>query len=165
MSSNGTIHIAGHGIIADEQIWQSAERPKLKGGIVLYDSTLYVNMCVWCFMCRVLFHLLYVCRWADEIQALKLQADLVTLSTCSSAVGNVGNDGLAGLPRALLVAGVTSVVATLYDVRDTETKDFMLKFYHCIFLWNSDFILEFFFSLFIFWSWIFFCLTLSILNY
>lgn len=55
---------------------------------------------------------------------------LVTLSACGSAVGlTVPDQGILGLPRAFLIAGANSVVASLWSVDDAASAQFMLRFY------------------------------------
>lgn len=55
---------------------------------------------------------------------------LVTLSACGSALGvTVPDQGILGLPRAFLIAGAKSVVASLWSVDDAASAQFMLRFY------------------------------------
>ena len=65
-----------------------------------------------------------------DLYQLRLSADLVTLSGCStgrSAV--VGGDELLGLVRGLLYAGARAVLLTLWDAYDRSAADFMTAFY------------------------------------
>ena len=66
-----------------------------------------------------------------EIQAQwQLDADLVTLSACRSALGaNIRGEGYVGLTTTFLTAGARSVVATQWDVQDEPTQQFMRTFY------------------------------------
>lgn len=65
-----------------------------------------------------------------EIFNLKLDADLVVLSACRSALGpNLRGEGLMGLTRGFLYAGASSVVASLWDVEDRATSVLMKAFY------------------------------------
>ncbi len=59
-----------------------------------------------------------------EIYALKLNADLVMLSACSSGAGEAKNihEGIRGLTGAFLYAGSSSVTATLWKVRDSAAR-------------------------------------------
>lgn len=60
----------------------------------------------------------------------KLDADLVTLSACESAVGKfAGGDGLLGFAQAFLLAGSRSVCLSLWKVDDTATTLLMTRFY------------------------------------
>jgi CHAT domain-containing protein/tetratricopeptide (TPR) repeat protein len=70
-----------------------------------------------------------------EILDLPLNADLVTLSACDTALGSgyfadlpVG-DEFVGLNRAFLAAGSTSVMATLWQVDDRASVSLMQHFY------------------------------------
>jgi CHAT domain-containing protein/tetratricopeptide (TPR) repeat protein len=65
-----------------------------------------------------------------DIYNLKLDADLVTLSGCGTALGDVaGGDEVIGLTRAFLYAGARSVISSLWDVDDASTAEFMQSFY------------------------------------
>lgn len=65
-----------------------------------------------------------------EIFNLQLQADLVVLSACDTALGrNVRGEGLLGVTRALLYAGASSVLVSLWQVADESTGDLMTRFY------------------------------------
>ena len=64
------------------------------------------------------------------IAGLSLNADLVTLSACDTAVGKQeGEEGVTSLANAFLVAGSRTVVATLWSVQDNFTTEFMERFY------------------------------------
>ncbi len=66
-----------------------------------------------------------------EVLGLNLQGtELVTLSACDTAQGVIDySEGVYGLVRAFKIAGVHAVLMTLWSVRDTEAKDFMIAFY------------------------------------
>ncbi|MDM7925455.1 MAG: CHAT domain-containing protein, partial [bacterium] len=65
-----------------------------------------------------------------EICGLKLNADLVVLSGCGTALGKPSRgEGLIGMSRAFLHAGVPSTVASLWPVDDASTAVFMERFY------------------------------------
>ena len=66
---------------------------------------------------------------ADEIYDLRLDADLVVLSACRTALGPVEGDGVIGFARAFLSAGARSVVATQWDVSDRVSYEVMREFY------------------------------------
>ncbi len=69
----------------------------------------------------------------SDIYALRLSADLVTLSACETALGTVRHgDGLKGLTRAFTCAGARNVVASLWTVNDAATKGLMINFYRGI---------------------------------
>jgi CHAT domain-containing protein len=65
-----------------------------------------------------------------DIYRLRLNADLVVLSACRSAVGrDLKGEGPMALTRGFLVAGAPRVVATLWDVDDRATAELMRRFY------------------------------------
>jgi len=66
---------------------------------------------------------------ADEILGLRLHADLVVLSGCSTGLGEVTGEGILGLTRAFLYAGTPSIVVSLWDVSDRATAFLMDRFY------------------------------------
>lgn len=60
----------------------------------------------------------------------KLDAELVTLSACETAIGvKTGGDGLLGFAQAFLTAGSRSVCLSLWRVDDTATALLMDRFY------------------------------------
>jgi CHAT domain-containing protein/Flp pilus assembly protein TadD len=70
-----------------------------------------------------------------EILRMRLNANLVTLSACETALGSgyfsefPAGDDFVGLTRAFLSAGSSSVLATLWEVNDRTTSEFMDEFY------------------------------------
>jgi CHAT domain-containing protein len=65
-----------------------------------------------------------------DIFSLRLQASLVTLSACQTGRSALaGGDELLGLMRALLYAGASSLVLTLWTVEDRTTAGLMQRFY------------------------------------
>lgn len=65
-----------------------------------------------------------------DLYELRLAADLVTLSGCSTGLNAVvGGDEILGLVRGLLYAGARSVLLTLWDAHDRTTAAFMERFY------------------------------------
>jgi CHAT domain-containing protein/tetratricopeptide (TPR) repeat protein len=66
---------------------------------------------------------------ADEVYDLKLDADLVVLSACGSALGPTGTEGVIGFTRAFLYAGAASVIATSWNVPDASSYELMHRFY------------------------------------
>ena len=65
-----------------------------------------------------------------EIYNLKLNADLVVLSACQTAVGEeIKGEGLLGLTRGFMYAGAPRVVATLWQVDDRAASELMKRFY------------------------------------
>ena len=67
---------------------------------------------------------------ASEISALDFRGtDLVVLSACNTARGEVTADGVFGLQRAFKQAGVKSILMSLWDVNDFITAEFMREYY------------------------------------
>ena len=65
-----------------------------------------------------------------DLYQLRLSAELVTLSGCSTGLNAiVGGDELLGLVRGLLYAGAGAVLLTLWDAHDMSTAAFMESFY------------------------------------
>jgi CHAT domain-containing protein/tetratricopeptide (TPR) repeat protein len=68
-----------------------------------------------------------------DFQDMSIQADLVTLSGCSTGANVLaGADELLGLTRGVLAAGARNLLASLWDVQDHSTTVFMKSFYKCI---------------------------------
>ncbi len=71
-----------------------------------------------------------------EIYELELGADLAVLSGCQTALGReLAGEGLMGLTRGFLYAGVPRVVASLWRVQDRATAELMSRFYRA--LWRD----------------------------
>ncbi|MEA5462363.1 CHAT domain-containing tetratricopeptide repeat protein [Leptothoe sp. PORK10 BA2] len=66
---------------------------------------------------------------AAEILDSQLTADLVVLSACDTGRGRITGDGVVGLSRSFLAAGVPSVMVSLWQVPDEATSALMLTFY------------------------------------
>jgi CHAT domain-containing protein len=66
---------------------------------------------------------------ADDILDLKLKADLVVLSACNTGQGKFTGDGVIGLSRSFISAGVPSVLVSLWAVPDAPTASLMTEFY------------------------------------
>ncbi|MCC6367261.1 MAG: CHAT domain-containing protein [Bryobacterales bacterium] len=66
---------------------------------------------------------------AAEVYKLDLRADLVVLSACSTGLGRISGDGVAGLARAFFYAGVASVLSTVWDVADLTAARLIEDFY------------------------------------
>ena len=66
---------------------------------------------------------------AAEILEVGLQAELAVLSACDTGRGRITGDGVIGLSRALITAGVPSVIVSLWAVPDAPTAALMTEFY------------------------------------
>jgi CHAT domain-containing protein/Tfp pilus assembly protein PilF len=66
---------------------------------------------------------------SSDILDLELNAELVVLSACNIGKGRITEDGVIGLSRCLLLAGVPSVIVSLWEVDDSSTKLLMTQFY------------------------------------
>jgi CHAT domain-containing protein len=70
-----------------------------------------------------------------DVFGLRLQARLVVLSACQTALGAGAladvppGDDWVGLVQAFLFAGASNVMATLWPVEDRATADLMTRFY------------------------------------
>ena len=67
---------------------------------------------------------------ASDLYNLSLDADLVTLSACETALGKVATgDDVVGFTRGFLYAGARSLISSLWQVDDQATRDLMVNFY------------------------------------
>lgn len=68
-----------------------------------------------------------------EIYALDLDAELVVLSACQTALGReIRGEGLIGLTRGFMHAGAPSVISSLWRVDDRATAELMKRLYGAI---------------------------------
>ncbi len=113
LGSYRIVHFATHGIV-------NSERPELSGIVLsLFDSE-----------GRSQNGFLRL----HDIYNLKLPADLVVLSACSTALGkDVRGEGLIGLTRGFMYAGASGVIASLWKVDDDATAELMKHFYEAMF--------------------------------
>lgn len=66
---------------------------------------------------------------ADEILNLKLSGELVVLSACNTGQGRITGDGVIGLSRSFISAGIPSIIVSLWSVPDAPTALLMVEFY------------------------------------
>lgn len=68
--------------------------------------------------------------YLEEVTSLPLCGQLVVLSACSTAGGpSVPGEGILGLPRAFLLTGASTVVASHWRVGDDSTANLMESFH------------------------------------
>jgi CHAT domain-containing protein len=66
-----------------------------------------------------------------EIYNLKLNSDLVTLSSCQTGLGEfIKGEGIEGINRAFFYAGTSSVLMSLWSVNDQASYQLMERFYY-----------------------------------
>jgi len=74
----------------------------------------------------------------DEILTLKLQADLVSLSSCQTGLGHyVRGEGVMSFCRSFFYAGTQSLLVSMWKVPDQPTAELMSDFYKR--LYKKDF--------------------------
>ena len=74
-----------------------------------------------------------------DIYDLRLNADLVVLSACDTALGReIRGEGLMGLTQGFLYAGANKVVASLWQVPDRATAELMSLYYENMFKAGQD---------------------------
>ncbi|WP_293053609.1 MULTISPECIES: tetratricopeptide repeat protein [unclassified Moorena] len=66
---------------------------------------------------------------AEEIFDMKLSAELVVVSACETGVGHINSEGVIGLSRSFVAAGVPSVMVSLRLIPDEKTTELMTEFY------------------------------------
>ena len=66
---------------------------------------------------------------AAEILKLKLDSELVVLSACSTGGGKITGDGVIGLSRCFILAGVPSIIVSLWNMGAISAKLLMTEFY------------------------------------
>ncbi|MCK4758680.1 MAG: CHAT domain-containing protein, partial [Candidatus Aminicenantes bacterium] len=104
------LHFATHGVINNDEWWRSA-LIFLPDKDLLEDGSLQPR----------------------EIYDLKLNSDLVVLSACQTGMGKLEKgEGVMGLVKAFLNSGSKSVIASLWNINDKSTAQFMKYFYQNI---------------------------------
>ena len=65
----------------------------------------------------------------SDISQVQLRAKLVVLSCCHSGRGEIKQEGVIGIARAILGSGARSVLVALWDIEDAATEQLMSRFY------------------------------------
>ena len=65
----------------------------------------------------------------SDISQVQLRAKLVVLSCCHSGRGEIKQEGVIGIARAMLGSGARSVLVALWAIEDTATEQPMSRFY------------------------------------
>ena len=72
---------------------------------------------------------------AHEIEKLNMNADMVTLSACQTALGKIyGGEGINGLNSSLLLAGANNTLLSLWPVNDSGTMVLMTLVYQNMYI-------------------------------
>ena len=100
------IHLATHGLLDD------FTRVEIPGAIALAPSGKDNGLLT-----------------AGEILQMELNAEFIVLSACDTGRGRLTGDGVMGLSRSLIAAGVPSVIVSLWSVPDAQTANLMREFY------------------------------------
>lgn len=111
LSNAQIIHFATHGLLYYGDPTQSAVKD-VPGAIALASSASEDGFLT-----------------SSEILGLNLSANLVVLSACQTGKGRITGDGVIGLSRSFISAGVPSVVVSLWSVDDESTSELMTAFY------------------------------------
>lgn len=71
---------------------------------------------------------------AHEVSMINLQGtELVVLSACGTGLGEVSaGEGVYGLRRAFQNAGAQTIISTLFEVSDQESRELVGKFYEAL---------------------------------
>ena len=68
--------------------------------------------------------------FTNELNTLRLNADMVVLSACETGIGAVyKGEGIISLSRGFLAAGAKSVITTLWSINDKFTSEIVAAFY------------------------------------
>jgi len=105
------VHIFAHGLL-DEYQPENTNLGEIPGTIVLApdaDSDGALN--------------------AAEILDQQLNAEIVVLSACSTGKGKITGDGIIGLSRCFILAGVPSLIVSLWNIGAPAAKVLMTEFY------------------------------------
>lgn len=113
------IHLSAHAILNDRAPWRSA---------LLLSQTPATDVLSRVMQASPVFDGRLTAQ--QIVQTWRLDAELVTLSGCETALGKAeGGEGLVGFSQALLASGARSLVLSLWKVDDMATALLMHRFY------------------------------------
>ena len=76
--------------------------------------------------------------FSNEIYELNMSASLLVLPICETGLGKVNRgEGLIGLSRAFLYAGIDNLIVSYWKVSDLSTRELMVEFYKEVFKTQS----------------------------
>ena len=107
LSTVALVHIAAHGKMQTGEI-ALAPNPNRKSQVPMEEDFLLTMR---------------------DVLNVQMRAQLVVLSCCHSAHGEIKAEGVVGIARAFLGAGARSVLVSLWAIDDDTTLEFMRVFY------------------------------------
>ncbi|MCD4676270.1 MAG: CHAT domain-containing protein, partial [Desulfobacula sp.] len=114
-------------LISPSPIYLNTENPLLRSGIVLAGANKISNTNDDTISDGIVT--------SEEILGMNLRGtEMVVLSACGTGLGEVKNgEGVFGLRRAFTQTGAKSLVMSMWEVPDKETKELMVNFYNNIY--------------------------------
>jgi len=129
-NQHNIIHIASHGFFNDRNenqdvsIFERDPDPMMRSGLIFAGANDYWNSAEFTNNQDGILTSL-------ELSTLNLSTiDLFAMSACETGLGDIeGSEGVYGLQRGVKMAGVQSILMSLWEVPDVETSEFMSLFY------------------------------------
>lgn len=122
---NNILHIGTHGFMWNDNIHRHTD-PLARCGLLFAGSNIALSGRVKELEKGVQDGILT----AKEISLLDLRGtDLVVLSACETAKGDITSEGVFGLQRAFKMAGAQTIIMSLWKVDDYATQLLMTEFY------------------------------------
>ncbi len=76
----------------------------------------------------------------NEISKMKIESDLVVLSSCESGVGKIDkNNKMQGIHKSFIEAGAANVLYSLWKVNDKVSSEMMIDFYSNFMIETEDY--------------------------
>jgi CHAT domain-containing protein len=119
-----TLHVATHGFFLEEDCGDGADNPLLLSGLVLAGANQPSNEGATSDGILT----------AEEITTLDLRSvRLTVLSACNTGRGTIRvGEGIMGLRRAFAIAGVQSMILSLWPMPDEPARQWMAAFYDAL---------------------------------